>query len=773
MFNKPAQAGLVDNEFNNSSVNQYILIDCQNLDCQVFFEDALKEDSKEETSETEDSSGTEINAIEDNEEFFESEGSGSDDDQNSVDQDLDQESTDTNDNDSNPQTSETEETDQETDQSSEAEEGFNSEEETNSEPAEEGSEEAENQETVEYFPNDIIISEVMAAPLPGNSEWIELFNPGIEEIDLTGWRLTEGSGQETVLSGVIESDGYRVFDKSSLNNTGDIITLTDPSGQEIDQIVYGDWPGSEVETTEKDHSLILYEEQYLETELATPGQENVYQTTEEEAEQTSDNNLADQVVDEQQTEHDSDLSTEEDELANEEDSQNQESDSSNSVEEQTVDREVNETNQETDDSQVDESNQESADQQISAYQYSESIRVNEILANPEGSDDFEWLELYNYGQEDLNLLGWSLQDNGGSSAYVFGQEQEEVIKAGEYLMVKKEKTKITLNNSSDSVILKDPNQVEIDHIDYSQVKEGQSYCYFTDGWQNTDQLSPGAENIKPALQVADYSGSSSGSSTTATAYYPEYSIPEVKKLKKGDLVKIQGQVAVLPDVFGKNYFYIMDKEANGIQIYFSKADWPEFSMGQNLIIKGKMSESYNEKRILVSQKSDIQVLESQDLPVPKSITANDFQEKNEAALVNITGRLLEKDSSHLFLGDSQGEFEVYLKQKTGLSAKLYSENDDLKVTGILSQYKDKYRLLPRRTQDIENLSWQSEEQMGVIQENDVDLAGSSQDSSKKGLILGLVAVGLILLNAVIWLRKKLDFSKLKQKTFALLAKKQS
>jgi hypothetical protein len=116
----------------------------------------------------------------------------------------------------------------------------------------------------------IRISEIVSAPISGGSEWVEVYNPGTEAIDLTDWSLIEGSNRSTKLFGIIQPNNYLVFDKSSLNNSGDIIILKDGAGKIIDQITYGDWDDGNVldnaPTPESSESLILWNDEYLVTE---------------------------------------------------------------------------------------------------------------------------------------------------------------------------------------------------------------------------------------------------------------------------------------------------------------------------------------------------------------------------------------------------------------------------------------------------------------------------------------------------------------------------
>ena len=110
-------------------------------------------------------------------------------------------------------------------------------------------------------PKDIIINEFMADPTPivglPEAEYIELFNRSPNPIDLGNWSISDGTSLSTFPSKIIRPKEYCVVASSSiaqqflsfgsvislsgfpsLNNGGDKILLFDTSGQKIDSLTY-------------------------------------------------------------------------------------------------------------------------------------------------------------------------------------------------------------------------------------------------------------------------------------------------------------------------------------------------------------------------------------------------------------------------------------------------------------------------------------------------------------------------------------------------------
>lgn len=100
---------------------------------------------------------------------------------------------------------------------------------------------------------DIVINEVAWAGSSDNTadEWLELYNPTNNMIDLTGWTIEDDNGAQTYnLSGLIAAHGYYLIESReiataipadlvktlSLSNAGDSLVLKDANGTMIDSV---------------------------------------------------------------------------------------------------------------------------------------------------------------------------------------------------------------------------------------------------------------------------------------------------------------------------------------------------------------------------------------------------------------------------------------------------------------------------------------------------------------------------------------------------------
>ncbi|MBI2757678.1 MAG: lamin tail domain-containing protein [Chloroflexi bacterium] len=117
----------------------------------------------------------------------------------------------------------------------------------------------------------------------------------------------------------------------------------------------------------------------------------------------------------------------------------------------------------------------------------------------------EFIEIENLGPVDVNLSGWKLDDeiNTGSSPYTL---PNKILKSGERAVFYGSMTNILLNDSGDSVRLINKSGVVVDARTYGVVKyPDQSHCRIPDGngyWQLVCFPTPGNENALAGILPA-------------------------------------------------------------------------------------------------------------------------------------------------------------------------------------------------------------------------------------------------------------------------------
>ena len=137
--------------------------------------------------------------------------------------------------------------------------------------------------------------------------------------------------------------------------------------------------------------------------------------------------------------------------------------------------------------------------------YPSGIIFTEILPSPEGPDaEEEWIEIFNKNGYPVDLSGWHISDTVGvTNSYTFPEGLK--IEGGGFLVFLREETKITLNNSGDSLKIVSPDNKVTDSIAYEKAPCGKSYSLIGPSWEWGDVLTPGNLNIskEPPLSEAE------------------------------------------------------------------------------------------------------------------------------------------------------------------------------------------------------------------------------------------------------------------------------
>lgn len=122
-----------------------------------------------------------------------------------------------------------------------------------------------------------------------------------------------------------------------------------------------------------------------------------------------------------------------------------------------------------------------------------TVRINEIFPDPkEKGEAGEFVELFNFGTQDLDLAGFVLRDASKTGEYVF--PSPTILPPGEYFAIDKGTSKLSLNNSEESVSLFDPKENLIDSIEYEKTKEGASFGFDGNSFRWSKHVTQGEAN---------------------------------------------------------------------------------------------------------------------------------------------------------------------------------------------------------------------------------------------------------------------------------------
>ncbi|MDD4996414.1 MAG: DUF5689 domain-containing protein [Patescibacteria group bacterium] len=170
---------------------------------------------------------------------------------------------------------------------------------------------------------------------------------------------------------------------------------------------------------------------------------------------------------------------------------------------------------------------------------------------------------------------------------------------------------------------------------------------------------------------------------------------EVKNLPVKTNVQVQGVAVVEPGILGSQIFYL-----NGVQIYSYYKDFPELKIGDEILVKGEISQSRGEKRVKIKTKEDILLLNKGVVIEPRFLVIDTISGEFVGDLIKIKGLVIEKTGQEIFINDDAGEITVYIKEYVDIDKSVVKEGDNVEITGILTKNNDEFRLLPRGNKDI-------------------------------------------------------------------------
>ncbi len=331
-------------------------------------------------------------------------------------------------------------------------------------------------------------------------------------------------------------------------------------------------------------------------------------------------------------------------------------------------------------------------------EYEKTLRISELFPDPEGSDtETEFIEIYNTGDMEVDIGGWYLDDvEGGSRAYII--PEGTIIGGKQYMVFDREITRIALNNTDDSVRLLFPDKTVVEEIRMHDVVEGAAYIPDEQGeWGWSSDVTPGEANKMTTLislgtpkKIVGKDGKISIKTT----------IEDLRDHETGDVVFLQGTVAVKPGVFSATVFYIVNKA--GIQIMMPKKLLPTLEVGDSIEVTGTLGEINNERRLSVKKKEDLRIIRPGIAPEIQKEEIAMLSEEKIGSLGMVEGEVVEKKGTSIFVDDGTAEIAAILPK--GVKPKdSIKEGDIIRIAGIIRRKGDEIYLMPRSVDDIQKI----------------------------------------------------------------------
>jgi PKD repeat protein len=629
----------------------------------------------------------------------------------------------------------------------------------------------------------LLINEFLPNPVGSDdNEWIELYNQGPEVLNLEGLKIKDNSTRiftldiDDNLNLNLLPNNYLLIPKSisqiSLNNSnGDGVIIMDPNEHIIDSVIYND-------TALEARSYAKFDNVFVWTKTPTPGTANQISLNQIPVAQISVTNslflLGEKLDFSASNSYDPD-SEDLDYLWEFGDSKTSTKEnikhSFDKLGSYTVRLTVTDSEGAYDTiefpiniyqgEEVEKKDIILGEEEIIAIDLAEDdLIISEFIPNPEGSDDNEWIELYNTTDRDINLYAWQLDDqDGGSKPHQFSTST--IVLAKSFLLLDREQTKITLNNSSDSVRLLDYEDNVYQEVIYEKIPEGKSYAWdFANNEWAINDPSPGKENIFAQDIMQDQDGE-------VKILEIVYGVAEINDLEKNDEIIVQG-VVINNISEADRSLYLADYNFSSmnfeeiVEIYSYYKDWPDIKAGELVTVRGKISKLDDLPRIKIKTAQDIW---KNDLEINLSdaeiIAVEDINQDLLGAYINTKGIVVKKSGKNIYLAsDIEEEYILRVYSKFFTKELAIKKGDEMIVSGILSETDSSFKLVPfdigamavSKTVLGEKIESKNYEETTISTSTSQVVAENRKNSIKN--ILVFIIIGLILVSLIYFIKKK-------------------
>lgn len=332
------------------------------------------------------------------------------------------------------------------------------------------------------YPTTLHLSEIMPAPrwadwdgdgVPSSDdEYIEIYNSAWHPVDVGGWKLDDrrdGGAKEYRIPPYtfIWGKGYLVIFKKqsgiSLNNDGDEVHLLRPDNVLVEKITYGKADYDRAYSKQADGTWTW-------DYAPSPGGPNLAVTCTPTATRTPSPTP---------TETETPTPTE----------------TPSATDTPTATPEPSDTPTPTPTATV----------TLTGTPYAATVRLSEILPAPRyvdwdsdgtPSSEDEWVELMNYGDAPVNLVGWMLDDAADGGSKPWRVPGDVWVPPGGYVVLFKRDTALALNNDGDAVRLLGPDGALVDETRYPAMGYDRSWSLTDAGeWTADYPPSPGQANL--------------------------------------------------------------------------------------------------------------------------------------------------------------------------------------------------------------------------------------------------------------------------------------
>ncbi|MEY3470936.1 MAG: hypothetical protein RLZZ223_286 [Candidatus Parcubacteria bacterium] len=308
-----------------------------------------------------------------------------------------------------------------------------------------------------------------------------------------------------------------------------------------------------------------------------------------------------------------------------------------------------------------------------------SIILSEIYPYPSSGEEF--IELYNTTEQDIDVTGWKLADL--AKSYTLSG----IIPAKSYKLYNQAETKITLNNTSETVTLTDTyNQIQ-STTSYTKAYKGLSYIPVLQTWSWTQTITHNAPNIfTENTNLQDNK-----------TYTKIDNIENLSQIVDGEFIEIEGQVIIPVGELVDTSFYLM-KDNRIVKIYDRQKRFPSLKSGSIVKVQAEWHNTDTQQYIKTTSADNIELISEQAITIKAEKIANP-DNSDWGKIISVSGVLDTNTKTKLVLYNKNQSTEVKLYADKITRPKM-KKGDIVSVTGFVEFYDGEIRVIPWNNSQI-------------------------------------------------------------------------
>lgn len=383
---------------------------------------------------------------------------------------------------------------------------------------------------------------------------------------------------------------------------------------------------------------------------------------------------------------------------------------------------------------------------ISAQDKNEPILISQIMLEQSSEAKYEFIELYNPNDHEIDLSGFSLKkktSSGNESNLISAKNFQGIISAKSYFLISSpefcQQIACDLEYSTSASLAK--NNTVLLYDSEKNISDKLGWGESQDFYE-TPTINPEKDQILKRIKIninspnnstdfslqKNYSEIRNSRGNNIKINLPKESnnkndkaksndktyqvnLKDIKNYTDGDTIIVDGLVTVLPNILGSQYFYIHNQYNNdsnvyGLQIYNYNKFFPKLKIGDKVKIIGELSitgtEPYLNYKIKTKIESDIKILSSDNIIFNPQLEKI-FQLQNDqiGQLKKIEGEITQNKTNQIYLDDGEKEILIEIKKNTEISSKILLEGKKFTITGLLGNKNQELKITPLNLSNIE------------------------------------------------------------------------